>query len=622
MTENPFDYTQPTLPATFIGRWALVDDMVADLSRARPISLAVIGGRQFGISSVLKAVEAHFQEQLQNAVPGDRHIFPLMVNLKRCKRETEESIYACMLQQLQRALNRQQVLPIDLPQTTWQTVRKRKTVPFEEFEERLEGLDAYFEDRDRPLRLIFLLDKVEDTIQYHWCETLFDNLRTLIHDGPLIYTVALVLTGSTRLLKLRQNGSPLLREVKIKDLASFSEADIKQLIALSGQMPDEAAAAVQAISGGHPFIAQYLLHHLWDQEHALTSATAGQIEQLAQRMSSEHNEDLQGWWEAIGESGQNAYTVLVGRDEWINRREVSKQVHDAKQGLRALCYHGLAVRDSSWRQYRYVGTLFRDWVLQTGKGGSSTAFSGSEANPEQRQMPYIAADERLLACARAVGQVKVPKIVGGKRDGTPTGTGWLVAPGLLLTCWHVIEARSDKKNLLDPPISEADLQKQIAQTQVIFDYKLPSQGTEYRVEAPEHRDTTLDYALLRLKERSDLPLHQRGFLEIDLDPQLTQQSQLLVIQHPKEQPQKRAQGEYKKPSPTPNRILYDTPTEKGTSGAPVLNMTNLQVVALHNGEHKRSCLREGTLLSAIIASLKQKKETLYQEIMDAQKTKE
>jgi Trypsin-like peptidase domain len=238
----------------------------------------------------------------------------------------------------------------------------------------------------------------------------------------------------------------------------------------------------------------------------------------------------------------------------------------------------------------------------------------AEANPKGEPMPYIAADEKLLNCARAVARVSVPKIVNGNMRQIPTGTGWLVTSELALTCWHVIEARDPKR---EPPISASDLQKQIANSVFTFDFTQAGVGIEYGLVQMEHDNLELDYAVVRLRDRQDSPLQHRRFLGLDADIPFTLGTQLYIIQHPKGQPQQRSGGFYQSDLDS-NRILHSAPTEEGTSGAPVLNVTNFQVVALHNGENEAQKLREATKIKAILSDLQCKCPKLYDEINEAQ----
>lgn len=366
--DNPFYYNLPTRPADFIGRWPLVDEIVADLSRPRPDSWAVIGGRRFGKSSVLKAVEARLLEQIAQTAPGDQYIFPFIVDLKGSATQTEQNVYARIVRVLYRALSHRRDLKLDLSSTRLKSVVSSgaETLSFYQFEETLDDLALHFEDHLGPLRLVLLLDEVEATTRFDWSETLFNQLRALIYDGPLADVVKLVLTGAGSVIQVRHEGSPLLNAVKITHLAVLPEPDLQTLIARGGEIPDKTSAAVRAQSAGHPFIAQYLLHHLWAD--GLAQAAPAHVEQVAHQMRQQRAADLEGWWEAIEDGGQFVYAMLAEADQWFDEQILLAQNTGANpaidQGLAVLCYHGLAIRDPHMPRYRIGGMLFREWFSQ------------------------------------------------------------------------------------------------------------------------------------------------------------------------------------------------------------------------------------------------------------------
>lgn len=237
-----------------------------------------------------------------------------------------------------------------------------------------------------------------------------------------------------------------------------------------------------------------------------------------------------------------------------------------------------------------------------------------EANPGNQQMLFTAGWLNLLHSLQAVGKITVPQI----RYGEPTlrfpgGTGWLLAPGLALTCFHVIKARGPMEGRL----YDADLQAQVRNSVLMFDFLFPGKGVEYRIAGLECYDTDLDYVLLSLEDRVDHPLSARGFLGLEPEVPLTLQTNLYIIQHPKGQPQQYSSGRFIQYKPEQvQRILHSAPTEEGTSGGPVINVANWQVVALHNGENEAFQLREATLLKPILASIQQKRPDLHNRILN------
>jgi hypothetical protein len=317
-------------------------------------------------------IESRLSARLADCVQGDRHIIPLVVDLKGCGTESECSVYAGGARLLYRALRRNRTVALDLSKTLLHTIvaDHEEVLSFYRFEDVLDDLATHVEQQSGPLRLVFLLDEVEATTRFTWSETLFNQLRALIYDAPLAEVVRLVLTGSTQVTRVHHEGSPLLNAVKIVHLESFSEVDLRNLISRGGKVANEVSSAVQVQSAGHPFIAQYLLHHLWDD--GLAEATLAHVERVAHQMRQQRAADLQGWWEAIGDSGQQAYAVLSAEQDWMDERALIAKVQNTArplgQGLAALCYHGLAVRDASRQRYRVAGKLFFDWFALNGAG--------------------------------------------------------------------------------------------------------------------------------------------------------------------------------------------------------------------------------------------------------------
>jgi hypothetical protein len=302
--------------------------------------------------------------RFDNHDEGQRVVLPILVDLKRCKPDSERHVYACILHYLCRSLQRGRVLKDNSISKQLHTISEGKdSLSFFTFEDTLEDMTKFVEQNHGSFRLILLLDEIEAMTRYPWSEILFNQLRALIYDGPLADAVKLVLTGSVKVVQVRHEGSPLLNAVKIAHLKSLSEHDLGTLIARGEGIPDDVSSAIQAQSGRHPFIAQYLMHHLWD-DNGLTLATPAQVERVARQMQQQRAADLQGWWEAIGDSGQQAYAVLAAKQDWMGERTLLTEIHSKQplgQGLAALCYHGLAIRDESRQHYHVVGKLFLDW---------------------------------------------------------------------------------------------------------------------------------------------------------------------------------------------------------------------------------------------------------------------
>jgi hypothetical protein len=240
-----------------------------------------------------------------------------------------------------------------------------------------------------------------------------------------------------------------------------------------------------------------------------------------------------------------------------------------------------------------------------------------QAHPDGQPWTDVEEDRICLRCADAVAQVRVARVVNQVlQPAVVTGTAWLAAPTLALTCWHVVEGRS----FFEQAITKADLDGQLASLVLRFGFDRVATGAEYALHQLEHHNPDLDYALLRLHDRREVPLDRHGFLWLDPEAPLTQVTELVLIQHPDGMPKKRGAGRWHKEAGS--RLLYDVPTAGGSSGGPVLNRSNYRAVALHRGENQAHQLREGTLLRAILADLKAAKPDLVAEINQSQAPQE
>lgn len=381
--DNPFYYNTPVETTEFVGRWPLVEEIVADLARARGDSWAIIGGRRFGKSSLLRALEARLLLALGR--PSARAVIPLPVDLKRSDTDNEQQVYMTILREIHRTLRRRFGAAFDLAESELQrrVASSGEEASFYQFETALD--DLLSRCRGTAPRLVLLLDELDAMVGYDWAETLFNQLRALVYDGPLAAQLRIVIAGSERIIQVRQSGSPLLNAVKSAHLEVLDEEALRQLIARGGHPPQEVANAVITQSGGHPFIAQYLLHHVWNDRHGLDQATPEQVGQAVSRLRQERALDLRGWWEAIGADGQQAYRALVDQPDWVDERTLARQlgrrVLALDQALAALCYHGLAVRDASRTRYRIAGALFRDWVLDRGTEAKGEGAPAAPSRP-------------------------------------------------------------------------------------------------------------------------------------------------------------------------------------------------------------------------------------------------
>ncbi|MFC9387811.1 trypsin-like peptidase domain-containing protein [Streptomyces venezuelae] len=206
------------------------------------------------------------------------------------------------------------------------------------------------------------------------------------------------------------------------------------------------------------------------------------------------------------------------------------------------------------------------------------------------------------------------------------GTGWMIAPDLLITNHHVVMARSHESGVR-PFVSDEDLRLQALMSRSRFDF------VENALAAPEATagelaawDAALDYAIVRLGPDQE----RRPTLRVATRPLLVRERQRVpvnIIQHPGGLPKRVALRNNLVYRADEHDILYFTDTRGGSSGSPVC-LDDWTVVGLHRGTRKvdevefqgarTRFVNVGTQMSGILAHLREFRPELYEEIMAAQ----
>ncbi|HWW60764.1 MAG TPA: serine protease, partial [Thermoanaerobaculia bacterium] len=186
-----------------------------------------------------------------------------------------------------------------------------------------------------------------------------------------------------------------------------------------------------------------------------------------------------------------------------------------------------------------------------------------------QQINYL---ERGLAASRSVGRVNIVDPASGNLEGF--GTGFLIAPNLLLTNNHVLPSKD---------VAAASF--------VEFNYQLDINGAKTNQDAFELdadacyiTSVPLDFTVVGVKSKSDrnVDLSKYGFLKLDPTPGKTLDANYLtVIQHPSGQRKQIAIRENQLIKTQTNTLWYATDTAPGSSGSCVFNDA-WQVVALHH----------------------------------------
>jgi V8-like Glu-specific endopeptidase len=192
----------------------------------------------------------------------------------------------------------------------------------------------------------------------------------------------------------------------------------------------------------------------------------------------------------------------------------------------------------------------------------------------------------------------VCKITFADRPPEASGTGVLIAPGLVLTNYHVLSLKEDAD--LNVIAQAARFEFGYVSTrfgEIIRTQTLKAVGNEPVLGSSPINE--LDYALLRLSPEEDFSIEPVPF---NASSQLVPKSPLNILQHPEGNEMKvsLSNNGVVKTNRARGLVLYVNPTKRGSSGSPCFD-NDWKLVALHHKEMATSfgSVREGILFSAI-----------------------
>jgi hypothetical protein len=371
---NPYNYhVAVRKDAMFFGREKLLKRLVDGLSAPVPISAAIFGGRRFGKTSLLSKLRRVLSDA---RAAGERCFIPCSLDLQRGRPlENSEDFFLWVLEELGEAWERRQDLEygviVDPLQTTYRSEMQRG--PVDAFVRAFHSLDT----QGQRIRLAILIDESEEILTVEWGDDLRPNLRYLLSNSPIVEDVALVMAGSTHMYtKVTERDSPL---ENILDRYRLTTLSYEATLALAhepndNRLSEKAAEEVWRQTGGHPCMAQYILHDLWDEfEGQLQNANVEDVCHVAESFE-ERTQHFSSWMDTLGQTGTALYRFLMEKDETVGYGTIRQRfeqltITELRSTLDALVYHGLVHCHGRGRKraYQIAGQMYRNWLLAAGK---------------------------------------------------------------------------------------------------------------------------------------------------------------------------------------------------------------------------------------------------------------
>ncbi|GBC94015.1 hypothetical protein HRbin15_02520 [bacterium HR15] len=338
MKANPYHWMRPN-PDLFYGteRFELITEIISGLKRGE--SFAVIGGRRIGKTTFLRKLE----EEITKA---NHILFPVYIDAQAMPGASSPSEAFNWIRS-----SVQQSIGADLLGDDWGWIRKAIDVT-------------------RCPKLILLIDEFDTLREYSWCFTFFDNLRAVLHNMPGISEwIAVVITGARMMQTLRNSaGSPLANVLTWKYLYLLNKEDTRRLVQepTGMQFGSDVSETIWVETGGHPFLVQHLMHHLFEKAEEMGEKQA--IEFAKSKFLDEHSITFRQWWfDHLEEDERKIYRVLREKGK-MSAAEIAEvleyKVGTVKEYLRTLSYMGVVRKEKENERevFSISGIMFNQWV--------------------------------------------------------------------------------------------------------------------------------------------------------------------------------------------------------------------------------------------------------------------
>ncbi len=362
---NPYDFAGPVRdPAMFFGRTALRQEILDGLRRGD--SFAITGTVRIGKSSLLFQLRHALLEQPRRAAAT---LVPVLVRNRDFPRPSLSIVCQRIVEELRAAM------PAPGSSEDW----RRGLRLFSGDLEDNEALSAFSEALGtigRALgvdsRIVLMIDDIDRLGQHGWSRTLFDELRQLIQKARDEVRIVVVVTGDFVPWSSHEIVRSPLPDVAItmKTLGVLARDEAEELVMRPTGIDREShvVSSILFETGGHPFLARYLMDKLFDEAGGdLTRTTPETLHAIVDRYVEERA-DFRHWALRLTDGDRRAYDVIASgsgatRDDL---RHVLGNPQQASRAIQVLVQTGV-VREERPGNDRYVvgGDMFRRWFYDT-----------------------------------------------------------------------------------------------------------------------------------------------------------------------------------------------------------------------------------------------------------------
>jgi hypothetical protein len=372
-----YDFTKPVSdPRMFTGRREIRNEILLGVRRGD--SYAVIGGTRGGKTSLLFEVKRILLEELGGT--SGYVVGPVFLSTHQFPKLSQTAIYREII------LNfKSTVLPLRFPDLQLEDGKLFDPQISDDraFPAFQEALETIVRTVSQDLRIVIMIDEVDELQRHEWSKTFFNNLRHLISQSALQKNISMLIAGTLAIYSLYNvAGSPFLNVIsgtKKLRLLTLQEASGLVNVPTGGQLKPDLTELIFVQTGGHPFLIQYIMKNLCDElGDSLASANAEDVERIVDKFLTER-QDFANWASKFKPNDRVVYRLIAERSEPVRKPEVVQAVGNAEaanDSLELLAHLGV-IRETQRNQFENGGQMFKTWFGEHLETGLEHRGSGS-----------------------------------------------------------------------------------------------------------------------------------------------------------------------------------------------------------------------------------------------------
>jgi len=374
----PYNFTLPAEGRMFKGHRQELAEILPRIQAGS--SYAIVGGTRSGKTSLLYELKRILLQQLDVEEETGYVIGPVFLSTHELSPLSQAAIYQQIVSEFEKSVWKKKFSHVPFVQGKLFDPNLKEEQAFPAF---CDVLERIVRMASNDLKIVIMIDEIDELQRYGWSRDMFINLRHLISQSRLNRNVSMIISGTLQLFTLYAvAGSPFLNVISgTKRMLLLPEADALQLIQepIGHRLQESVAQYVLQQTGGHPFLIQYLMTNLWwNFGGEMQGVGRPDVDRVVGLFLKERN-DFREWASKFTEHAKDVYRFIARRGGPVEKAEIIDLVGDPEAAVYALeiLAHVCVVREVEENTYLLGGLMFKTWFFSlSDRPKSGTAGAG------------------------------------------------------------------------------------------------------------------------------------------------------------------------------------------------------------------------------------------------------